>query len=200
MANFRTSRVFDVFLIAVLGIGLWQGYVHRYAAGDWIFFLRYAPSAAVEALADEAGMSEEGRRLFYRSDPQIVSTQALLSSACGADDLGCITESNQIYILDNAATHNRAVVTAAHEMLHMAYRRMPPAERERVDALTADLVRSQVTPELEGQLSQYNDEELSDERHSIIGSEYEAEGELEAHYQRYFTSRHKVLEASAADR
>lgn len=92
--------------------------------GDWWHARSYDPPEEIVVLADGAGMSDEGRKLFYRFEPSLLD-QTALDEKCSAEKFGC-TSGRFIYILrpTNEAEYSRAVVTAAHEMLHVAYSRL----------------------------------------------------------------------------
>jgi hypothetical protein len=191
----RTSRAFDVIFIALLGLVLALSYFNRISIGDFVFFARHHPSARVVTLADDAGLSDTGRHLFYRGDPQIVPDAAQLAAACDAEDLGCITPQGQIFILDAPSQHSAAIVTATHEMLHLAYRRLDKSQKADVDAMIERVINQLDNDDLRAELDAYSPADRIDEAHSIIGSEYAATPELEDYYKQYFSDRSKVLAA-----
>jgi hypothetical protein len=196
---FRTSRTFDAIFIAALALLLWWSWVNRVAVGDWVFFLSYHPSPEAVQVASDAGLSAYGRKLFYRTDPQFES-RAQVEAACSIEQLGCIDEKGRVYILDDTGKHDQAIVTAAHEMLHLAYRRLPQADK---DALAADIdlavaanAENGIQDELAGEKT---DDGRRDEAHSLLGTEYkDLPASLDRYYSRYFSDRSKVLDAEAA--
>jgi hypothetical protein len=199
MSQFRTSRTFDALFLIVLGAFLWWAGVHRANLGDWVFFLRYSPTAETAQVATDAGLSDAGRHLFYRTDPQFVSKAAIVAE-CDIERLGCITARGQVFILDAADQHDQTVVTAAHEMLHLAYRRLPQAKKDELapllDRAIDENLQNGLTDELKDETSP---EDRRDEAHSLLGTEYEdLPTELEQYYSQYFSDRSKVVAAEAA--
>ncbi len=167
---------------------------------DKLHLLRYQPSQAVSDLADDAGMNEKGKILFYRFSPQITSKEDL-QNRCkqAAHPVGCVS-GNTIYILEpeNAVDEQEIIVTAAHEMLHVAYSRLSNSEKE---LLTEEFSSSLSTAESDivSDIEAYRDQDeeiIQDETHSIIGSQAEQISiKLETYYQAYFADRQKAVSA-----
>jgi len=198
MAEFRTSRVFDVIFVVIVAAGVWWAAANRVAIGDWWFFLHYHPSAAVTALANDAGMNATGRHLFYRTDPQLADTDTI-NQVCGEHYLGCLTPRGQVYILNDASQHNRSIVTAAHEMLHMAYRRLSGPQKSDLQPLLGQAIAQNGASNLPNELSGASDsDDRDDEAHSLLGSEYQfLPTALEDHYRQFFSDRSKSVTAQA---
>ncbi|HSH31262.1 MAG TPA: hypothetical protein VK963_01200 [Candidatus Saccharimonadales bacterium] len=192
------QRLWDVVFLIILGLGIYVVALNRIAIADWWFFRSYTPNAAIAALATDAGLSLNGRQLLYRTDPQLVS-RARLDQSCGRSVIGCITPEGKVYILQDQGGrfHNEIVVTAAHEMLHLAWRRLPDAERERLAVLLQSEQTRLNDSQLDQKITQAHDAtEAVDELHSLLGSEYSnLSGELENYYGTYFTDRTKVTAA-----
>src|SRR5262245_11687815 len=129
MAQFRTSRVFDVVFVLLLGLFLWWAALHRQPIGDWVYFLRYQPPPNIVKIADDAALAPYGRKLFYRTNPTLGSKTQIVAE-CDIERLGCINPKGQVFILDEPSKPNQTVVTAAHEMLHLAYRRLSNQQKE----------------------------------------------------------------------
>ena len=66
-----TSTTIVVAVALVIGYG---AYLSRYVVLDSWCLRSYHPSAQVSALANRATMTATGRRLFYRANPQFVTT------------------------------------------------------------------------------------------------------------------------------
>jgi hypothetical protein len=200
MGQIRTSRTFDVmFLLVLVGLLLWAA-ANRVAVGDWVYFLSYHPDAQVTQIADEAGLSQDGRRLFYRTNPTFADL-ATIQKACDIERLGCIDSKGRSYILDSPGKHDQAIVTATHEMLHLAYRRLSDQQKADIAGLIDQGVAQNAANGINDELA---DEKTADDRrdeaHSLLGTEYkEVPTDLELYYSKYFTDRSKVLAANAAD-
>jgi len=156
------------------------------------------PPDDVVAIAAATGMSVEGE-LVYRASRPAVEDDETFNDHCaleGGAVLGCYFD-GQIYVY--AVTDDRLAgtveVTAAHEMLHAAYERLPSLERERVDALVAEAVAALDQQDaVFAALELYPEEQRADEWHSRLGVQFaELSAELEQHYSRYFDDRGKVL-------
>ncbi len=167
--------------------------------GDWWHFLRYEPPADVVRLRDEMRLSPEGEKLFYRFSPRFASREEI-AKPCARPGLGCVAGTS-IYILeeDSDAARLRSVVTAAHEMLHVAYSRLTPAEKTELrHALNEQIQLLQKHPVLL-RFSNFRGEEYYDEAHAYIGTEVRRlTDRLEAHYRRYFTDRGRIVDAFEA--
>lgn len=184
-----------VILLLVLIAGVFA-VKNAQAIGDWAHGLRYEPPTEIARLATDAGMSKEGKALFYRFSPQLVDQQTL-DQKCDAEKLGC-AEGRSIYILDytNEEEYNRAVVTAAHEMLHVVYSRLNDAQRQALETQLTNELQAHTPGGIDEKLKTYPAEDYYNEAHSFVGSELEeVSPALERHYARYFTDRAKVTTA-----
>src|SRR4051812_43489813 len=94
MPAFRTSRTFDVIFLLCVAIVIWVSYTNRIAVSDTVYFWTYSPDARTVQIADAAGLNAEGRRLFYRTNPQFTS-KAVIDAACDIERLGCLNEHGQ---------------------------------------------------------------------------------------------------------
>ena len=197
----RTSRIFDFFFVLFLVVGLSLVAFNRQAIQDWWRLRGYTPSDQVSQLATSAGMNAEGRRLFYISNPQFVSAEEM-AQACAPENLGCINQRGQIFLLAVNPTKSQddVIVTAAHEMLHQAYQRIPSSQQAVLYKLGQAYVDSSDNDALKQQLMGYKDDnERADEMHSILGSEVlDLPSGLIQHYDQYFSER--SLSTKAYDR
>jgi hypothetical protein len=165
--------------------------------GDWWHFLRYEPSEVVLRLAEDAGMSDKGKRLFYRFSPQSVDDSALREHCGGNVRHGCIN-GRSIYIrqydIDNR--YEQAVVTAAHEMLHVVYDRLSKEEKDALINKINQQLQKSGGQAVQRKLSSYPPLEYYNEAHSFIGSEVSRLAtELESHYAPYFSDRSRSVKA-----
>lgn len=194
----RRSKI-DVLLLLLVGVAGFFVVKHAIAVGDWLHSLYYHPGPQIVRLADAAGMNDEGKKLFYRFSPQLVNA-SVLKRECGSDKLGC-TAGRHIYILnsDDPAQYNRNIVTAAHEMLHVAYSRLDRTDKQSVDSAIDNLLASdggRVVTGITEQLNTYDKADYYNEAHSYIGSELSDAGPaLNTYYERYFDDRAKTTQA-----
>ena len=126
-----------------------------------------------------------------------------ISAVClGADNLGCVVDGPKIYLADFRGESQKEtdllIVTAAHEMLHLAYNRLSQAERERIDELVEESLDKPSNQALRDSIMQaYSDPIVAaDEAHSQLGTEADSVStELAKHYLQYFDDRQVVVEA-----
>lgn len=193
--------------LAGVVLPLLAGYViwsYRFDILDWIVLRDYVPTAEVERLAAEVGMSDHGRRLYYVKDPQISSREEFVTQCANAEQtivLGCYNGVS-IYIFDVSDPRLYGVkqVTAAHEMLHVAYDRLDSDERSRVDTLTQAAftrINDSRINELVKSYEKTEPGQVPNELHSILATEVRnLEPDLEQYYSRYFTDRSLVVTLS----
>lgn len=163
----------------------------------------YKPTAAVSSITDRSGLSNDGQFYFYASQPRVESASDFNNSCVRQEAssaiLGCYS-AQRIYIYDvtNKELDGVEEVTAAHETLHAIWERMGAEEKKRVGALLESAYQKIDDPNLNERMSYYDRTEPGErdnELHSILGTEYKDLGSgLEAHYQKYFADRSKIVE------
>ncbi|MCA9346548.1 hypothetical protein KC960_03605 [Candidatus Saccharibacteria bacterium] len=174
---------------------------------DWFALKNYQPTSEIANLATESGMNDYGRRLFYVYKPALLD-KAEFGKSCQVDEitivLGCYISRKNIYLFDVKEPKLNGVeqVTSAHEMLHAAYDRLSPKDKDYVDSLLQDAY-SRVTDErIIKNVESYRSRDpsvISNELHSILGTEVRTlPKELEEYYKRYFTNRQSVVSLAEA--
>lgn len=197
--------VSGVVLVAVAATALtWTDARSQWIRDRWVVWTQPSP-AAVSGLAEATGMSEEGRLVYLASTPEI-ETGSEFEQDCAVETgivLGCYVR-GEIFLFQ--VTDERLAgtteVTAAHEMLHAAYDRLAPEERERVDALIAAAVAAIPADDpVFAELELYEEAQRPDEWHSRLGTQFaELPAELEAYYARWFDDRGLVLDLAERSR
>jgi hypothetical protein len=159
----------------------------------------------IEDLMVGAGMTAPARRLFLLAGPQIEDHDSLAQSCLSVDidggprgshTYGCVAD-GRIHVRAFTAPEIRdlSYVVAAHELLHIVYRRMPAADRARINA-ELDAARAG-NALLEERLAVYTEvaEDTLNEVHSVLGTEFAGlSPALEEHFAQYF-DRSLVLAA-----
>lgn len=196
------------FLLGVIAASL-VAISQRQAILDWWKLRGYDPPAAIAALATGDAMTDSARRMFYVNHPSLVTQITTLRQSCTISEqtivLGCYHPGqNGIYIFDvtNAELDGVEQVTAAHEMLHAAYERLSPKDKNYIDRLLKDYFNNILSDErIVNTIELYRanqPETLINEMHSIFGTEIASlPSELESYYSRYFSDRSKVVGFSA---
>lgn len=165
---------------------------------DAVNYNQFEPSAAIQEITAQAGMTDDATYTFYASRP-LVQTSAAFNKNCTRKEanspiLGCYSV-NRIYIFDvtDPRLDGLKTVTAAHEMLHAEYERLSADEKQHLDSLLEAAYVRVENDELKERMAYYQKTEpgqRSNELHSILGTETADLGpELEAYYSKYFKSR-----------
>jgi hypothetical protein len=186
-------------LIIIASVGL--VYINRYNITDYIILRGYNPPTEITALANDNTFNELSKKLFYVNKPQVLD-RSLFSDKCKETEqtivLGCYNGVNiYLFKVDDPKLEGVEQVTAAHEMLHVAYSRLSPSERKRVDKLVEASYKNINDPRITALADSYNKQQpgsVPNELHSILATEVKDIGpELEAYYSRYFNDRSKVV-------
>lgn len=163
------------------------------------------PAPDVADLVATTTMTAAAQRIFRSTNP-VIEDKASFDASCEVGQAGSIdarTHSRGCFAAgrihlrapDRAETRELVYVIAAHELLHAVYASLGPQERRRIDA---ELVAARAGNDLlEERLAPYGaTHTLTNEMHSILGSEFEAlSPALEAHYAQYFSNRAVVVAA-----
>ncbi|MEV8255049.1 hypothetical protein AB0O95_13905 [Rhodoglobus sp. NPDC076762] len=188
----------------VIATGVWA-LTNQQRISDQFTVWQFEPSSQVQEYVTSSAMSDEGKFLFFASQPEIQENPDFNNTCSNVEEnfgvLGCYFPSSKlIYLFD--VTDDRLAgieeVVAAHEMLHAAWDRLSSSERsELAPLLEAEAERMKDDPEFATTLEFYaktEPGERSNELHSIIGTEFaNLNPELEAHYARYFVDRSTVV-------
>jgi hypothetical protein len=198
-----TSIVVSLILIAITYLLIYN----KQFIIDQVTVWQYSANSEIVGITNRTGMSENGKFIFYASQPIIDSTNRI-NSLCNRIEnttsiLGCYSN-NRIYIYNVTDEQLDGVreVTATHEMLHAVYVRMGDDEKATVDKLLETeynkLVGNKEFADLIAYYGRSEPGQRSNELHSIIGTEItNISPELESHYNKYFSNRQKVVELNA---
>jgi len=204
------KKWFQVMLLAALVAVSGGLLLERQTVLDWWHLRGYAAPMNVVQLAEDDTMTTKARHLFYVNHPDI-STGSNFTAHCPSGGektviLGCYVGNDAgiyVYAVSDARLNGVQQVTAAHEMLHAAYRRLSGSERTRVDALLMDYYQHGLSDQrIKDTLDAYKVSEPNDvinEMHSIFGTEVaQLPAGLEQYYKQYFTDRQKVAAYTAS--
>ncbi|HMS93520.1 MAG TPA: hypothetical protein PKD28_03975 [Candidatus Saccharibacteria bacterium] len=194
----------SVLVVAIMMVVIGAGWIwlNRQYLQDWRIVQSFTPTAEVAAIPERAGMSEEGKFLFYASRP-LISDASEFNNQCARQEtsaaiLGCFDGANiYLYHVENVDLDGITEVTAAHEMLHAAWSRLGEREKERLQTHLEKVYDRVKTDELEERMAYYDRQqpgERINELHSILATEITMlDDVLEQHYARYFTDRQSVV-------
>lgn len=186
-------------LIAALAI---FGYTYRQAILDHLSMWSYQPTANVQQLSDSLDLTYQGKLYFYTAHPELNQAETFNQNCprveLNSPILGCLNgERIFIYDIDNSKLKGVEEVTAAHEMLHVAWLRLSADEQERLGELLIQEAETINDKGFKERLDYYKRNEpgqLTNELHSIIGTEKaDISDELERYYDRYFNDRLAIV-------
>jgi hypothetical protein len=195
----RYFRIATVVAVVIIGIRFGQD------LEDWRKLLEYQPSTEIAKLATKTTMTDTARRLFYVNQPTIENRKSALNLCKSSEHtvvLGCYVPNRGIFL--QAVTDPRLQgvmeVTAAHEMLHVAYQRMSIVEQTQLGKQLQAVLSKLDNPRIMKLVQTYSDQDpksVNNELHSILGTEVQnLSPELEAHYRQYFTDRSTLVALS----
>lgn len=206
MDNRKYRRPLLIVLVLLLIVALAGVLFYRPIQNKIIFD---SASPAMQQLADTAGMNHAGKLLFFAARPKLDSLKQMAvdcpnkTAKDGYVEQGCFAPSNNRIYLRDMPTDLKDVetVTAAHEMLHAAYKNLSASDKTRIDNLLEQEVKMLNDPKLNDRLKEYAHLEpgaRDNELHSIIGTEYsKLSPTLSNYYDKYFSDRAKTVAANA---
>jgi hypothetical protein len=137
----RTSWVGWIVSALLVAGSVWL-WVERQYVVDAIQYNQYTPTATVREVADQAGLTNQARFTFYATRPSVESSEAF-NRDCQRKEadspiLGCYA-SDRIFIFNitDERLNGIKAVTAAHELLHAEYDRLPDSEKKTVAAASS---------------------------------------------------------------
>ena len=167
--------------------------VQDFCAGIW-----FRPGEPVAAMMDELDLTATGRRILRATQPAIEGredfNQHCDSHRSELSLLGCYTD-GRIYVYEITEERLRASnkVTLAHELLHAAWERMGPSEREETQRLLAK-VQAENAEWFQIELAAYEETEQTEEIWTRAGTKLGVlPAALEEKYARYFRDRALVV-------
>lgn len=187
-----------IVVFALLGLVFW---LNRTLIFDTFSAWAFHPSAEIAAIEDKISLTPHGELIFEATSPSLESRESF-NERCKSHNqdisvLGCYTNNN-IYIYNIQSADLAGVIesTAAHELLHAAWKRLSGSEKTRLSKyITAVYEDEKYHNLLVEDLETYSDFDRIDELHSRIGTEIaELPDELEKHYAKYFMNQDLVVD------
>lgn len=206
MPNTKRSRLWAIaisalgILLVAIGIGL---YLNRQYVADHFSMWSFQPSSGISAINEELDLTYHGNLYFYTAHPELNAAEEFNDNCprveLNSPILGCL-HGDRIYIYDieNGKLDGIEEVTAAHEMLHMAWLRLSDEERDYLSKLLQKEQKKITDKSFSERMDYYERNEpgqLVNELHSIVGTEVrDIDDELESYYKKYFNDRLAVVE------
>jgi len=202
----RSPLVSTVLLLCFAALLL----VERQNLLDWWHLRGYTAPSTVAQLATDDTMTSKAQRLFYVNRPAVTASNVFTSHCpVGSEKtvvLGCYLGNDggiYVYAITDTRLNGVEQVTAAHEMLHAAYRRLSSGQRAKLDAMLTDYYTHGLTDQrVKDTIEAYKKSEPNDvvnEMHSVFGTEIaDLPAPLEQYYKQYFTDRSKVAGYTAS--
>lgn len=193
---------FTSLIVLLLVVGaFWQ----RQFIYDEYKLRTFTPTAEVSQLATEATMTDGAKRIYFVNQPE-QKQKANFADFCPNSSaetavLGCYLSGQQgIYLLEvtNSELQGIEQVTAAHEMLHAAYDRLPSKEKKRINQALRDFYQkypdNKVVQDTLKSYKKSSQTELINEMHSIFGTQIsDLPAVLNDYYSQYFVDRRKLV-------
>lgn len=178
-------------------------YVNRQTIKDQYVVHASEVSPNAYTLMGNLDLTNRGAFIYKASQPQ-VQTATEFNTSCGnvirehSIVLGCYTRQRLfVYDVTDQRLNGVKEVTAAHEMLHAAYERLPQKERIPLNNQLKTAAASIEDQRFKDTLADYKQTEpdqIENELHSILGTEIAVlPSPLEKYYQKYFNNRSKIV-------
>lgn len=199
------GKIFGLFSGTLLAVALLCAIFFRQDILDQVVVWQHPLSADLASIANRAGMNKTGEFYLAASQTAIVDREKFNSDCSSLINektviLGCYDPTDRriyVYNVTDKKLDGIREATTAHEMLHAAYDRLSPWDKQRINSLL-EAERAKVTDQrikdLIASYEQSEPTEVVNELHSICGTEVSTlSPELEQYYNRYFSDRHKVI-------
>ncbi len=206
--------VLVIIVVCITGLEIFRRYAMRRYEEN--FLKTYTPSAELAEIAQKTSLTDKAKKIFYQADPEFIGSDIFATYCLGRNGaelaLACARSSTpdnkksskpRIFLLriEEPEFADSRFPSSAHEILHIAYRKLSTEERERIgNLIDQELARRQDDSHLRGigdiikTSGDDANEELRNEMHSIFGVEYrDISSELEEYYAQYFFDRKALV-------
>lgn len=197
----RKSTLFGI-IIAVLAVIVGAEAFVYFGGPDYFKASAYTPSSEMSDIMSKLDLTDYGTRVIKAVNPSLDSKDKF-NSSCGAHDaniyvLGCyLTAKDEVHLYDIESNELDGVKesTAAHELLHAVWNRLPVWDRRNLEAELKDAYdKLPNSSDIKTSMSLYSDDNFYDELHSRLGTEMKALPEgLEKHYATIFKNQDEIV-------
>ncbi len=198
----KSSRIINILRGALIAILILECFSY-FGGFDYIKAATYQPTSEIEGLINNLGLTDRGERILKATYPSLESSE-VFNEKCDSNDyeiyvLGCYqTGEDNIHLYNITDEELNGVVesTAAHELLHAVYNRLPFWEKNGLnDNLKKYYESLDNDNEIKKAMSLYEERDFYDELHSRFGTEVkDLPYELEKHYEAIFKDQDKIVD------
>ena len=187
-------------MVLCLAIGLAIGLLFNpLAITDFLRMPKESLSGEIAEIGKALELTGTGEGLYKVSRPTL-DDRNVFNESCKSHDsevtiLGCYSERKiHIYNIETDELSGIIPSTAAHELLHAAWERLPFLEQYFLSQEIEKFYNENYT-KLVADLEGYKEEDRLDELHSRIGTEFKELPEaLEKHYAKYFSDQDLIVD------
>lgn len=203
------KKLLSYLIVILLVVSAFWAYSNKQWLADTYIITQYQPGKDVVEIQNDLRLTDLGERYFLVGQPEVSDSKQFNKQCQKRHEksvvLGCYVAPFNVYIYNvtDQRLEGAKQVTAAHEMLHVAYDRLSDTEKESIGKLL-----EAVLPKIQSQdkglaerLAIYDETEPGErlnELHSILGTEAkDLSAELEKYYSQYFQDRSIVANFAA---
>lgn len=198
--NLKNRSKVGFFLISVAILALVAGVVANFGLfKDWATGLSYRPTAEMEQIRTQLGLTGAGRRIFDAVQPELKERDEFNQNCREVENesaiLGCYTKDKVfVYNITDDELAGIKELTTAHELLHAVYARMSNADRTKWGVILNDVYQNNLDV-LGAEIDIYPEEQRREELYVRAGTEIKSlPEELEKHYGEIFDDQDKIVE------
>jgi len=170
---------------------------------DFIKAATFTPSPEMEQVIDNINLTSRGERILKASSPTLDSRD-VFNEKCDSHNaeiyvLGCYLTGDDaihLYNIDSDELDGVIESTAAHELLHAVYNRLPFWEKTSLNNQLKAVYNSlDENDEIKTSMQLYSDDDFYDELHSRLGTEIKnLPYDLEKHYAAIFEDQDTIVD------
>jgi uncharacterized protein YukE len=163
----------------------------------------FHPTEEMQSIINELELTSRGERILKAANPTL-DTREIFNEKCNSHSieiyvLGCyLTAEDRIHLYDVTEKELDGVkeATAAHELLHAVYLRLPFWEKSSLNSKMKEYYDSlDDSSEIKESLKLYEESDFYDELHSRLGTEVkDLPSDLEKHFEAIFKNQDKIVD------
>ncbi len=170
---------------------------------DYIKSFAYQPSPEMETVIKNLDLTSRGERILKATNPNLDSHETF-NEKCDSHKaeiyvLGCYLTGDDmihLYDVDREELNGVKESTAAHELLHAVYNRLPFWEKSSLNNQLKEVYNSlDEKSDIKSSMQLYDSDDFYDELHSRLGTEKkDLPDALEKHYAAIFNDQDKIVD------